>query len=331
LLPFDPLVRNPHAQTIGAALWPRPFDPVRYPVSASYFDTENDVRVLVHSQMPAGTPRGHVLLVHGLEGSSDAGYMRSAAHAVLETGYAAHRFNIRSCGGTESLCKTLYHAGLTTDVRFVALQLAEKFRTPLVLAGFSLGANIVVKLAGELGDDAQRWIRAVMAVSPPLDLRACAFALKRPQCRLYQDRFLKNMAARLRRRHALRPDLFAIQALDGIGSVYEFDDRITAQFFGFGSAERYYGTQSCGLFLDAIRVPALLVHAKDDPMIPFDVFAHPAFQSNPHLKLLAVEHGGHVGFLARGKRRFWVDHVLCAWLEQTAHASGNNRERSFVL
>lgn len=313
MIPFDPLFRSPHWQTIAGAYWPRPrLD--NYPVESRYVQTEPDVKVLVHSQNPLTQPKGVVLLVHGLEGSSAAGYLRSAASALLQAGYATCRLNIRSCGGTESHCNTLYHAGLTHDLRAVALQLRRP-SLPVYAVGYSLGANMVLKLAGELGREASDLLAGVAAVSCPVDLAACARALNEPRCRLYQDRFLRNMAARLRRRHSLRPDLFSIDALSGIRSVYEFDDRITAPFFGFGNAEGYYGTQSAGLFLKDIRIPTLAIHAKDDPMIPFSVYQNPAFRENRNIRLVAVDHGGHVGFLARKGERFWVDAVLTEWLK----------------
>lgn len=294
------------------ALWPRPVDSGE--VTATHYCTEPGVQVLVHSQCPRGAAKGELLLVHGLEGSSDAGYMRSAAQTALASGFAVHRLNIRSCGGTEPLCNTLYHAGLTNDLRFVLERLRERSELPLYLAGFSLGGNMVMKLAGELGERGRELLSGVAGISVPLDLRACAEALNRPQCWLYQNRFLRNMEARLRRRHQLMPEVFTLDGLAGVRSVYEFDDRITAPFFGFGNATGYYGTQSAGLFLDAIRVPALLIHAKDDPMIPLQTYDHPAFGRNPHLELVAVDHGGHVGFLAKGADRFWADGVLSEWM-----------------
>ncbi|MCC6344638.1 MAG: alpha/beta fold hydrolase [Bryobacterales bacterium] len=322
--PFRPLFRNAHLQTVAGAFWQRPFDEEAFPVTATYYQTEPEVRVLVHSQQPSSSPRGTLLLAHGLEGSSEAGYMRSAAHAALTSGFAVHRLNTRGCGGTEALSNTLYHAGLTSDIRFVLEHLRGRTGQPVFLGGFSLGANMVIKLAGELGSAGGDLLAGVIAISTPLDLGACAAALNHPRCWLYQRRFLRNMAARLRRRHALKPGLFPLDGLDGVRSVYEFDDRITAPFFGFGGAEGYYGTQSAGLFLDTIAVPTLLIHSKDDPMIPHDVYRHPAFARNPHLRLLMAEHGGHVGFLARGARRFWVDEILRQWL------AGNNSGAGIV-
>ena len=140
--------------SVLANFWPRRLDMRRYPVESRLYRTEPDVQVLVQSQRPpGGSPRGEMMLVHGLEGSSDAGYMRTMAKTALDAGYAVHRFNIRTCGGTEHLSNTLYHAGLTGDLRSVLAQFHEEGRAPVHLVGYSLGGNQVLKLAGELGED----------------------------------------------------------------------------------------------------------------------------------------------------------------------------------
>lgn len=269
----------------------------------------------MHSQKAQSEePKGSLLLVHGLEGSSDGGYMRTVAQGALETGFDVHRMNIRGCGGTEALCNTLYHAGLTSDVRFVAKALKELTGAPIFLCGFSLGGNMVLKLAGELADAGPSLLNGVAAVSTPLDLKACARQIDRPDNWIYQRRFLRSMSDRLLLRQKLMPGVFRFEDPYRLRTIYDFDDRITAQFFGFGGAEGYYGTQSAKLFLESIRVPALLIQAKDDPMIPFAVYDDPAIAKNPHIRLLAVDHGGHVGFLAHGPSRFWLDQVIPAWM-----------------
>ena len=108
-----------------------------------------------------------------------------------------------------------------------------------------------------------------------------------------------------------------IQRLDTCKSVYDFDDRITAPFFGFGTADNYYATQSSNQFLSRIRIPTLLIQAKDDPLIPFEIYENPGIRENPNLRLVAAEHGGHLGFISRRAPRFWVDRVVLAWLEET--------------
>lgn len=253
-------------------------------------------------------------MVHGLEGSSDAGYMRSMAQTLLHAGYAVHRTNIRGCGGTEGLCRTLYHSGLTSDLRYVLGELRRQRRGPVFLVGFSLGGNQALKLAGELGESASDLIRAVCAVCTPIDLAACVRALGRPVNFLYEQRFVARMKERLRERHRLMPDVFRVDALPGIRTVYQFDDAVTAPFFGFGTADNYYDTQSAIRFLDRIRVPTLLVAAVDDPMVPFDVYSHPSIRQNPCIELAAIPQGGHIGFVSLTAPRFWLDSLVADWI-----------------
>jgi predicted alpha/beta-fold hydrolase len=315
LRPFVPFFRNPHLSTIAGNFWRRDLDENLFPVETRLFETEPGVQVLVHSQQPAGEKKAEIILMHGLEGSSDAGYARSLSQAALTSGYATHRFNMRSCCGTEHLSgKALYHSGQTSDLLHVLH--AIKRAAPLFLAGFSLGGNVVLKLAGELGDEAAGLIAGVTAVSAPIDLAACARRLQAPSNFIYSNRFLKRLKQRIRRKERLTPGLFQLDHLDAVKSVYEFDDKFTARAFGFGTADNYYATQSANQFLDRIRVPALLVQAKDDPLIPFDVYNHPAFSSNPRLSLLLVDHGGHLGFVSKTKPRFWLDDVLVQWMEK---------------
>jgi predicted alpha/beta-fold hydrolase len=313
LEPFVPYFRNPHLLTIAGNYWRRELDERRFPVQTVLFDTEPGVQVLVHSQAPAGEPVAQLILVHGLEGSSSAGYARSLAQAALEAGCATHRFNMRSCGGTEHLSgRTLYHSGQTSDLLAVIRRLSTS--APIFIAGFSLGGNVVLKLAGELGDAAADLIAGVIATSTPIDLAACVRQLDKPSNLIYARRFVTRLKERVRAKERITPGLFDLAGLKAVRNIYDFDDRFTAQAFSFGSADNYYATQSSNQFLDRIRVPTLLVQAKDDPLIPFAVYDHPAFSTNPHLRLLAIEHGGHLGFISKTKPRFWLDQVLVNWV-----------------
>jgi predicted alpha/beta-fold hydrolase len=312
---FVPLFRNPHLLTIAGNYWRRRLDEQRFPVESKLCETEPGVQVLVHSQRPPGTPVAELILVHGLEGSGDAGYARSLAQAALEAGFAAHRYNMRSCGGTEHLSgKTLYHSGQTGDL--LAVVRHHKAQAPVFLAGFSLGGNVVLKLAGELGEAAKDLIAGVCAISTPIDLAACVRQLDRRSNFIYARRFVRRLKERVQLKEKLTPGLFQLADLPRVKTIYDFDDRFTAPAFGFGTADNYYATQSSNQFLDRIRVPALLVQAKDDPLIPFEVYQHPSFAQNPYLRLLVVEHGGHLGFLSKTRPRFWLDQVLLEWMEQ---------------
>ena len=321
MVPFQPLVRNPHLLTILGNFWPRTLDTHRFPEQRRLFQTEPDVQVLVISQKPEGRIRGQIVLVHGLEGSSDAGYKRSLAQRALEAGFAVHRFNMRSCGGTENLALTNYHAGQTSDLLFVLRELATD--GPIFLVGFSLGGNVSLKLAGELGET--DLIAGVCAVSTPLDLGACVENLKQRRNIVYSRRFLSRLKSRIKLRVQQAPDRYSAGELPNVKTVYDFDHLYTARLFGFGTADRYYGTQSSKNFLDRIRVPALIIQAKDDPLIPFSVYDHPAFKTNPNLTLLAVEHGGHVGFIAKGPNRFWLDGVVVEWAKAIQSVESRNK------
>lgn len=315
--PFLPLLPNPHLATIAANFWPRRFEEWRYPVEAKLFNSEADVRVLIHIQRPkVEIPKGEVVLVHGLEGSSESGYMLSLAQALLDDGWVVHRTNIRTCGGTEFLCNTLYHAGLTTDLFAYLMDLDRQRRTPIYLVGFSLGGNQVLKLAGEMGETGRRILAGVVAVSTPIDLRACCLSLEDRRNLVYQYWYTSHMLKRLRLRKKVMGDAIPWDGVEKLKTLYRIDDRITGPAFGFRNADHYYQTQSAQGFVGSIRVPCLLLQAKDDPMIPFALFEQPAVRDNPHVTLVAPERGGHIGFIARDQPRFWVDAVIPAWLNQ---------------
>jgi uncharacterized protein len=299
--------------TILGNFWPRNLDMRAYPMESRLYQTEPEVQVRVETQRPTGEPRGDIVLVHGLEGSSDAGYMLTMAHAALNAGYVVHRFNMRTCGGTTHLCKTLYHSGLTSDLLSVLRQFKEQGRPAAHLVGYSLGGNVVLKLAGELGEAAQPLIASVCAVSTPIDLAACARRLAERSNRIYERRFLKRMCARV-----AATGRFDIRQLQKARSIYDFDERITGPSFGFRGADHYYETQSSRQFLEGIRVPALLIQAKDDVFIPFEIFEHPAVHANPRVRLCISEHGGHLGFLSRKPPRFWADQVILEWIQTNA-------------
>jgi predicted alpha/beta-fold hydrolase len=301
--PFEPLFRNPHLQTVAANFWKRPDVVAQFPIESRLIRTEPTVEVLVESQRPAGKALGEIVMVHGLEGSGKAGYIRSLAASAVRARFAAHRFHMRTCGGTGHLCDTLYHAGLTSDL----LAFLRVLGAPAFLVGFSLGGNVVLKLAGELGDSPL--LRGVCAVSTPLDLAACARRIGELDNRIYERRFTRRMRERL-----LATGRYNRRDFAGLNSVFQIDDRITAPSFGFGNALNYYKTQSAAGYLDAIRTPTLLIQSKDDTFIPFATFESPAVRANPHIQLIATEYGGHLGFIGRQPHRFWVDAAIMEWI-----------------
>ncbi|MGH9609576.1 MAG: YheT family hydrolase [Bryobacteraceae bacterium] len=309
---FQPIFKNPHLLTISGNFWPRKIDQRRFPCVRHEYCVNGKTKVLAMEHQPEGPARGQILFLHGLEGSADAGYIQSFAQAALERGFGVHRLNMRTCGGTEEICETMYHSGLTGDPLFVLHALRERHLEPLFVVGFSLGGNVALKLAGELGQT--DLIAGVCAVSTPIDLAACVRTLDRPSNRLYARRFLQRLCERVERKSRVAPHLYTTEGLHTVRTIWEFDDHFTAPLHGFGTAANYYATQSSAGFLDAIRVPTLAITAQDDPLVPFAIYRHPAFRRNPALELLAPEHGGHLGFLSRRKPRFWLDGVALDWI-----------------
>jgi len=318
LRPFVPLFSNAHVSTIVAYLWPHRLDERRFPVERRLFRTEPNVQVLVESQRPEGKPLGEIVMVHGLEGSSRARYLRRAAQGALEAGWATHRLNLRSCGGTESHSGGAYHSGLTADLRSVLEQLKAEGRGPLFATGVSLGGNLVLKLAGELGEDGRNLLAGVCALSAPIDLAACVSRLETPINRYYEKRFLKQLKRRVSVLHGFHPERLPLDGVEAVDSLREFDNRFTANWFGFRDGAHYYDTQSSRHFLAAIRIPTLIVQAKDDPMIPFDIFERPETRANPFVELVLTEHGGHLGFVARKPPLLWADHLTLEWMGRHA-------------
>jgi len=312
LRPFVPLIANPHLATIASNFWPRFKQLADVPAIEHRVQTSPNVAIRVVEQRPAAKAKAELVLVHGLEGSSNGGYMQSMAWNALSAGYAVHRTNIRGCGGTEGWCDTLYHAGLTSDLRAYIDQINTGL--PIVLIGYSLGGNQALKLTGE----GHPRLAATVAVSTPIDLAACVRALGRRANFIYENRFIRRMQERLKERRRQQPaafdSIFERTDVDAVKTIYEFDDRITAPHFGFGGADNYYATQSSQNFLAAIPTPTLLITAQDDPLVPFDVYRNKAIAENRNIELIAPAHGGHVAFLAKQTPRFWADETILDWL-----------------
>src|SRR5271156_4805105 len=221
--------RNPHLMTIAANFWPRKFPRLSKSVSRLFeVETGTQVRGECHWQE---NPQTHptLVLLHGLEGSSESGYMLGSAEKVFISGFNVVRLNQRNCGGTEKLTQTLYHSGLSGDIRAVLLELIQRDGLPEIFAaGFSMGGNLVLKMAGEFGDAAPPQLRAFIAIAPALDLAVCADALAEPRNFLYNRHFVRRLKERMRRKARLFPGQFPIDGMDEIRSVRDFDDAITA-------------------------------------------------------------------------------------------------------
>ena len=300
-------------QTVVARYWPASIDEARWPTQERYFDTEPGVRVLAKVNDQGG--RRTLLCVHGLTSCAEARYMLTLAGLALGRGWNVVRLNVRNCGGTEALCPTLYHSGLTADLRHVVEQLAER---ELYVLGFSMGGNMALKLAGEWGDAAPAHVRGLCGISVPIRLADCSRRIGERRNFIYEVRFLRQLRSTLDTKKKLMPERFAHVDGDHCESIWEFDDKVTAAAFGFQDANDYYAQASAAGYLERVRLPALLIQAEDDPFIPFRVYEDGVFERNPCLRLLRSRAGGHVAFLGRGGWRFWAEEQALGFFEGPA-------------
>jgi hypothetical protein len=241
-----------------------------------------------------------VIVLHGLEGSSDSQYMQGIARNGLAAGMNIVLMNQRNCGGTDHLAPTLYNSSLSGDVAAVVRNLLENGGIQrFALIGFSMGGNLVLKLAGEWGGDGPPQFRAVAAVCPAMDLAASADALHEPANRIYECYFLTRLFKRLRRKARLFPDHFDALRLRGISTLRMFDDRITAHYCGFAGADDYYARAAASNVVDRIAVPTLIIHAANDPFIRMLPETLARVAANPNISYVETKDGGHCAFLGR--------------------------------
>lgn len=266
---------------------------------ARFFDVAPDARVLAHCHWQADRrQRATLLLLHGLEGSSDAHYIRGMAEKAWRRGFNVVRLNQRNCGGTEHLSRGLYHSGLTADPLRVLTELRDgDGLTRFGVAGYSLGGNLALKLAGELGPNGLPELKAVAGVSPVIDLPACIDAIERPANRLYEWNFCRNLQTRMRRKARTFPGVFNLDGLWAVWSIRQFDERYTAPHHGFADASDYYHRASALRVVDQVARPALVLAAHDDPFVPAASFDAPALRQNRHITTVVTPHGGHCAFV----------------------------------
>jgi predicted alpha/beta-fold hydrolase len=311
-----PLFTGGHAQTLAAYAWPRRFRLKEFSRDHSrLFEVEPSVRILTHYRwQERKRERPAMLLLHGLEGSTESIYILGTADKAFRAGFNVVRVNQRTCGKTEHLTPTLYHSGLTDDILFITRELIETegFRE-IYLVGFSMSGNMCLRLVAERAKDLPPELRGVCAVSPSVDLVASAHAMAQPSNWIYQKSFLRSLHKRMRRKKKLFPELYDIQGLRRVRTMRDFDERFTSRHGGYKDATDYYARTSSFPLLNALRTPALIIHAEDDPFVPFQPLRHPSVAENPYIILLAPRTGGHVGFVAAdnyAEDRFWAENRI---------------------
>jgi len=314
--PFAPRrwLSNGHAMTVFAWGRVREFRDLPAP-EARRFRVDPDDEVLARCYwQPDRAARATLLALHGLEGSSEAHYMRGLAHRAWTRGWNAVLLNQRNCGGTEHLARGLYHSGLTSDPREVMRSLvATDGLTAFGVVGYSLGGNLTVKLAGELYDGSDPPIRAAVAISPTIDLDCCVRAIERRSNAVYHWNFVRHLKGRMRRKEQTRPGGFDLAPLERIRTIRAFDEAYTAPHHGFQGATDYYHRASAIRVVGQIRIPTLILAAEDDPFVPASQFREAALRDNPSIVVRVERHGGHCGFVGEA-----VNGFDGYWAEETA-------------
>jgi predicted alpha/beta-fold hydrolase len=260
----------------------------------------------------AGERRPLVVLVHGLTGCQDSMYMQASARNLLAEGHPVLRLNMRGAGPSRATCRFEYHAGRSEDLRAVIGRMDGRLAANgLVMVGYSLGANILLKYLGEQGRLAP--LLGAVSVSAPIDLVATQRRFMQPRNRRYHDHILARMKDEVMSPHSAL-DAQGRASLADIATVYDFDDRIVAPRNGFAGADEYYARCSSEGLLREVRVPTLLIHAQNDPWIPADAYRRFDWSVNPRLVPLLPRGGGHVGFHGLGSRIPWHDRCIAQFI-----------------
>ena len=319
---FEPRasLHNGHWMTLYSWGNPRYFPQLPKP-ARRYFDVAPDARVVADCHWQARAwERPTLVALHGLNGSSDAHYMKGLAEKAFARGMNAVLLNQRNCGDTEHLSRGLFHSGLTADAAHVIDELSMIDRLPaIVVAGYSLGGNLALKLAGEYGAFAPPALVGVAAVSPIIEIGECVGALERPDNVLYEWNFVNDLKRRMRRKEHFWPGTFDLRKVRAIRTVREFDRTFTAPHFGFADEDDYYHRASAMRIVDRIRVPTLVITAEDDPFVPPGPFREPQLTGNPSVTTIVCAHGGHCAFVgvpAPGDDGYWAERVIVDFAAQ---------------
>ena len=312
-------LKSGHLQTIAGNFIPRPPFNLHGIAETVEVDPQDESRVLCHCHWQPEPERAALItlvLVHGLEGSSDSRYVRGIAVRAWAKGMNVIRMNMRNCGGTDALTPTLYHSGLSGDVGAVVLHFSRRFGLKrFALVGYSMGGNLVLKLAGEWGS--QPLLLAVATVCPAIDLAPSADALHERANRLYEAHFLRGLMRRFRRKTQLFPALYQIRATGPIGSIRQFDQEIVARYCGFRDADDYYYRAASARVVDCIAVPTLVLCASDDPFIRICPETRAILMANPHITFVETLHGGHCAYLSgdAGNEIHWAERAVIRYIE----------------
>ncbi len=322
-IPFrpHPWLANPHVQTLMPRYLRRTHLLAKVPIEKRLFqvDPQSQIKSLC-SWQPERDQAPALILVHGLEGCHESHYMRGLAHKAWHAGFNVIRYNQRNCADTEHLTPTLYHGGLSQDIRAVADELVASDGIQAIwLAGYSMGGNLVLKMAGEARGEFPA-LQGVATVCPNIHPAACVAALEQRRNWIYHEHFMVKLKARLQRKEKLFPGRWDLSLYQQIHTMSQFDDAYTAPDGGYHDAADYYEQSGARHVLKHIRVPTLIITSQDDPFIPIDSFNISAIHSNPHIQLVTPDHGGHCGFIQRSQENedgHWAENRIVEFIRRT--------------
>ncbi len=299
--------------------WPRGITSPDIPTQHRTFQVTSETKLLTKCHwQPSPFDKPTVLLIHGLEGCTESHYMIGLAHKIWAKGWNCIRINQRNCGDSEHLTPTLYHNGLSQDFGQIIQEISNRDGCQHIwLIGYSMGGNLTLKLAGEIGDTLPA-LRGVVAVSPNIQPASCVRALQHPTNWIYHQYFLRSLKAKLIRKDRLYPGKWNLSQLSALKTMWDFDNVYTAPDGGYLNAHDYYTKSAAENGLGSITIPSLIMTSQDDPFIPYEIFLNSTLHNNKWIELLSPLHGGHCGFFQRRHPQedcFWAENRLIDWIQ----------------
>ncbi len=253
-----------------------------------------------------------VILLHGLEGSSQSQYIKGFAKLFSAKNYDIHAINFRGCGGELNLLPQSYHSGFTCDLDYYVNGVSDNYQS-LYIIGFSLGGNVLLKYLSK-NNDTKNKIKAAAAVSVPVDLRGSAMALDKGFNRIYMQRFISSLSKKMIAKSRQFPGQIDIQEIHKIKNFKEFDDAYTAPLHGFENAEDYWNKCSSIFSLNTINTPTLLINARNDPFLSESCFPLKDIAGHQFLHGIFTNFGGHVGFMLNNKIS-WLEPIIYSFFK----------------
>ncbi|MBS1272210.1 MAG: 2-succinyl-6-hydroxy-2,4-cyclohexadiene-1-carboxylate synthase [Candidatus Marinimicrobia bacterium] len=259
-----------------------------------------------------------VILLHGLEGSSNTHYMRGMAKAFYDESWDVLAMNFRGCSGEMNRLPRSYHSGATEDLRTVLEHVQGRHHYEVIVpVGFSLGGNLTLKYLGESGRELPEQVKAGVGISVPCDLADSSKQISEPQNYLYEKRFLLRLKRKIRLKAGMFPEDIDYDKVRRIKKLKEFDDLYTAPIHGFEDAQHYYAECSARRYLADIRCPTLILSAANDPILTEECYPFSEAEANTNITLEVPSYGGHVGFMSSGNSsRYWHEKRVTEYLKE---------------